>query len=131
MLRYDHDLLLARTDYKPLDLGKNLFFSPSYEKLKCLYFSIYCTFSATFHQITFTVSELSITGKSFLKKRTRFFQKTSTWIHSTVALGWFLRSATSLQVSPFHEEKTSEDQRVSKRSVGYVVFGLLGGGRVL
>ncbi len=47
-------------------------FSPSDEKLKCFYFSIYCTFSATFRQITFTVSELTITGKSFLKREHDF-----------------------------------------------------------
>jgi hypothetical protein len=27
MLRYDHDLLLARTDYKPLDLGNIIYYS--------------------------------------------------------------------------------------------------------
>ncbi len=110
MWRYDHDLLLARTDYKPLDLGKiTSFFTVLREIKMFLLFNLLHIFSYFppdhFYNIIFIPPELSITGKSFFKKRTRFFQKTSTWILSIVALGWFLRSVTSLQVSSFHEEK--------------------------
>jgi hypothetical protein len=136
MWRYDHDLLLARTDYKPLDLGNIIFFSLSYDKLKYFYFSIYCYIFSYFppdhfYNIIFIPPELSITGKSFLIKRTRFFQKTSTWILSTVALGWLLRSVTSLQVSPFHEEKNNRRLKSIKEKYRLRRIGLLGGGRIL